>query len=256
MDTNVNQSYSEEVEIDLGEILGLMLHYAWLIVLSAVVAGVIGFCISKFAITPQYKSTTTVYILNKKENNTALATGDLQLASQLTKDYVQMIKSRKVLEEVINILQLEENYDSLTQRVDVTMITDTRMLEITVTDTSPLWAQSIADEIRNVASAHITSVMEIEAVNVVDDANLPTAPSSPSIKKWTAIAFLIGAFLCMAFLLIRLLLDDTIKTGDDVEKYLGLSTLALIPMMDEQEAQKEKVRQDKIIQSSEEDMED
>ena len=173
----------------------------------------------------------------------------MQLASQLTKDYAQLIKSRSVLEKVIVNLELEDSYSSLNNRVSVTTPTDSRILAITVTDPSPLEAQIIANEIRTVASEQITDVMNIDAVNTVDEADLPKLPASPSIKKWTALGFLIGAFICIAVLLIRFLLDDTVKTSEDVERFLGMSTLAMIPLTDEQEAQKEKTRQEKIIQS-------
>lgn len=247
METTANNSYSDEIEIDLGEILMLMWHYLWLIALSAVLAGVIGFAVSKFAVTPLYESSTRVYILDKKDSNASLTYSDLQLASQLTKDYAEMIKSRKVLEQVITNLKMDETYGALLERVKVaSAAADSRILAITVTDPSPLWAQRISDEIRNVASQHITDVMDIEAVNIVDTANLPESPSSPNVMKWTAIAFILGAFVSIAVLIIRFMLDDTVKTTEDVEKFLNLSTLAMIPLMDEQEAQKEKVRQEKI----------
>lgn len=254
MEVSANNSYagssnSDEIEIDLGEVLMLMWHYMWLIVISAVVGAAIGFCISKFAITPMYESSTQVYIINDRDSSAALTTSDLQLGSQLSKDYAVIIKSRYVLEQAIENLQMDEKYSSLAQRVTVTNSADTRILKITVSDPSPLWAQTIANEIRECASSHIASVTGVEAVRVFDYADLPDSPASPSISKWTMLGFLVGAFLCMAFILIRFLLDDTVKTGDDVEKYLGLSTLAMIPLMDEQEAQKEKVRQEKIIQS-------
>lgn len=254
METNTNNSYSDEIEIDLGEVLMLMLHNLWIIVLCAIIGGIICFCISKFAITPLYESSTQVYILNEKDSNTALTSSDLQLGSQLTKDYAELIKSRSVLEKVIENLQLNETYGSLLERVAVSNTADTRILKITATDPEPLWAQSIADEIRNVASDHIINVMGIEAVNVVDYANLPILPASPSIKKWTAIGVLVGAFLCMVVILIRFLLDDTVKTSEDVEKFLNMSTLAMVPMMDAEEAVKEKAREQKIIKSNEADM--
>ena len=253
MEVNANQynqyDSKQEIEIDLVEILLYLWHYVWIIAICAVATGGIGFCISKFAVVPMYESSTKVYILNKKDSSAALTTGDLQLASQLTKDYAQMITSRSVLETVIDKLQLEETYESLEKRVAVTTPSDTRILAIMVTDPSPLWAQTIADEIRSVASERITNVMDVEAVNTVDYADLPTYPASPSVKKWTAIGFVLGAFVCIVVLFIRFIMDDTIKTGDDVERYLGLSTLALIPMMNVEEGQKEKVRQEKLIKT-------
>lgn len=104
------------------------------------------------------------------------------------------------------------------------------MLSITVTDTDPMLAMEIANSIREAAALHIKSVMDIEAVNVVDMANLPTDKANPSVFKWTLIGSLIGAFVVMAIVIVVYILDDTIKNSDDVEKYLGLSTLALIPL--------------------------
>lgn len=247
---NNTNSYSDEVEIDLGEIVMLMWHYLWLIIIGAVIVAVVGFCISKFAITPMYESSTQVYIINDKETDTALTTSDMQLGSYLSKDYAVIITSRDVLEQVIENLQLEEKYESLAKRVAVVNSTDTRILKITVTDPSPLWAQTLANEIRECASNHIAGLLGVEAIKVFDKAYLPDSPSSPNIRNWTLIGFLIGAILCMAIILIRFLLDDTIKTADDIEKYLSMSTLASIPVIDEEEGQKEKIRQEKLTKSS------
>ena len=232
METNVMEN--DEIEIDLREVFFCLLHRLWLIVLVAMLCGGIGFCISQFLIAPTYESTTQIYILNKQNENT-VTYSDVQLGSQLTKDYAELIKSRYVLESVIDELQLVQNeepisYETLLNKVNVSTPQDTRMLSIKVTDTDPMLAMEICNCIREVASDHIKSVMDIEAVNVVDEANLPTKKAGPSVAKWTLLAALIGAFLVMAVVIIIYIMDDTIKTSDDVEKYLGLSTLALIPL--------------------------
>ena len=226
-----NMQEEDVVEIDLQEIFMLVIHWLWLIVLCGIVTGILGFVISYFVITPQYESTTKVYILNKQNTNT-LTYSDVQLGTQLTKDYAQLIKSRTVLEKVIETCTLDESYGGFNSRVKVETLSDTRIIAITVTDTDPLRAQLLANEIRKVASEHIKNVMDIQAVNVAEEANLPEAPSSPNILKWTAIGLLLGAFLCLAIIVVRFLLDDTIKTSDDVERYLELSTLAMIPVIE------------------------
>ena len=229
-----NVENNDVVEIDLMEIFGLMLHRLWLIILCAVAAGAVGYAVSRFVLTEQYESTTRIYVLNRQNDDTLTYT-DVQLGTQLTKDFREIIKSRYVLEQVIDICGLADSSGSLGSRVSVDTQTDTRIVTITVTDTDPARAQYIANELREAAAERIKSVMDIQAVNVVDEANLPTAPSAPSVTKWTAIGFLSGAFLCMAVVLIQFLLDDTIKTSDDIEKYLGLSTLGMIPMREEKE---------------------
>lgn len=233
------QENDDVVEIDLQEVLGMLLHWLWLILLCGIITGALGFAISYFVITPQYESTTKVYILNKNESNT-LTYSDVQLNTQLTKDYTQLITSRTVLDQVIATCQLEEGYGAFSKRISVETLTDTRIIAITVTDENPAYAQLLANEIRKVASEHIKNVMDIQAVTIVDEANLPLAPSEPSVPKWTLFGLMGGIFLCAAVLVIRFLLDDTIKTSDDIEKYLGLSTLAMIPIIDENEKKNKK----------------
>ena len=229
-----NVENNDVVEIDLMEILGLMLHRLWLIILCAVAAGAAGYAVSRFVLTEQYESTTRIYVLNRQNDDTLTYT-DVQLGTQLTKDFREIIKSRYVLEQVIDICGLQDTSGSLASRISVDTQSDTRIVTITVTDTDSARAQYVANELREAAAERIKNVMDIQAVNVVDEANLPTAPSAPSVTKWTAIGFLLGAFLCMAVVLIQFLLDDTIKTSEDIEKYLGLSTLGMIPLREEKE---------------------
>mgnify|MGYP002678811071 FL=1 len=167
---------------------------------------------------------------------------DVQLGSQLTKDYAELINSRYVLEEVIQELALDMDYDVLLKKVSVSTPTDTRIVSITVEDSDPVMAMNIANAIREAASDHIQNVMDIEAVNVVETANMPTEKAGPSVVKWSLIGGIIGVLLVSAIVIIQYLMDDTIKTSDDVEKYLGLSTLALIPVAVEETENKKKKR--------------
>lgn len=221
---------TENIEIDLREIFGVLLHRLWIIIVAALVCGAVAFMYSFFIITPQYQSTTKVYILNKQNASGSVTYSDVQLSSTLSKDYEQLVTSRYVIEGVIKELNLDETYESLVGRVSASNATDTRIIAITVTDPDPAQAQRMANSVRDLAAKHITEVMDIEAVNVVDQANLPDSPVSPSISKWTIIGALIGIIISAAVIIIQHLLDDTIKTSEDVEKYLGLSTLALIPV--------------------------
>lgn len=238
---NVSSRDDDVIEIDLLEIADLLWHRAWLIVMCMIAGAVLGFGISRFLITEQFESTTKVYILNKNDNNT-LTYSDVQLGSQLTKDYAVLIKSRDVLEQVMEDCGLSESYGAFSKRVNVETLSDTRIIAITVTDPMPVNAQILANRIREVAADHIKNVTDVQAVNVAEEANLPESPASPNVFKWTAISALLGAFLCAVVILVHFMLDDTIKTSDDVEKYLGLSTLGMIPMKEEPEKYKRSPR--------------
>lgn len=237
-----NHREYDAIEVDLLEIISVLFSRFWIILGSGLLAAVVGFVISMFILTPTYESTTKIYILNKSESTT-VTYSDVQMGTQLTKDYAELINSRYVLEEVIKILSLSEmEYRELLDKVSVHTPTDTRIVSITVTDTNPQQAMDIANCIREVAGEHIQNVMDIDAVNVVEEANMPTTKAGPSIPKWTLIGGALGAFLVCVIILVHYLLDDTIKTSEDVEKYLGLSTLALIPMAEDESNVKQRTK--------------
>lgn len=234
------------IEIDLQEMFGLLLHWLWLILICGTVTGLVGFLLSSIVITPQYESTTSVYILSKNEN-ASLTYNDTQLATQLTKDYEELITSRYVLEQVLKQFGLEEQYyyDGLSKKISVENVSGTRIINITIKDSDPLMAQELANAIREVSAERITSVMSIEAVNVVDEANLAVEPSEPSVPKWTLIGAVLGMFLTAAAVIIRFLMDDTIKSSDDIENYLALSTLAMIPEAEQEGKKKPRKHREK-----------
>ena len=239
-----NKNNNDVIEIDLLEIMGLLFSRWLLILLVGITTALIGFAISFFVIAPTYESTTKIYILNKNESQN-VTYSDMQLGTQLTKDYSELINSRYVLEEVIQKLRLNLDYQGLKEKVSVSSPTDTRIVAITVTDKDPVEAMNIANAIRESASNHIGNVMDIDAVNVVESANMPTKKAGPSYLKWTVIAGMLGVLFVCAMVLIKYLLDDTIKTSEDVERYLGLSTLAIIPIIENEADSKKKRKKGK-----------
>ena len=179
------------------------------------------------------KQREKIYVLDKESGSGGQSTyTDLQVGSQLTKDYAELITSRTVIEKVIADNHLESVYDykAFLKKVEVNTPTDTRIVSITVTDTNPALAQALADDIRVEASDLIINTMQINAVNTYEVANLPTEKSAPSCSKWALIGALLGALLVGGTVTLQYILDDTIKTSEDIEQYLGLSTLALIPL--------------------------
>ena len=161
-----------------------------------------------------------------------MTSSDLQTGTQLTQDYMELIKSRTVLEEVISVLNLDMTTDELASMVTTTNTENTRILTIQVENEDPELAREIADALRESASTKIKEIMDIEAVNTIEEANLPQEPSSPSVMKNTAIGGMLGIVLAVGVLVLIYILDDTIKTPDDVENYLGLNVLTSIPIQE------------------------
>ncbi len=225
---------ADVMTIDLFEVFQVIWHWLWLIVLVALACGTAAYAFSKFVLPEEFESTTKIYVLDKSGaggTNSQSTYSDLQVGMQLTKDYVELIKSRTVLEAVMKDNHLDQTYtyEQFAEMVNVQTPTDTRIVTITVTNHDPALAQKLADDIRKRSGELIINTMQIDAVNTYEKANYPDRKSAPSCGRWAAVAALIGALAVSAVVIARYLLDDTIKTSDDVEKYLGLSNLALIP---------------------------
>lgn len=239
----------EEMEIDLRELFYLLLGKLHVILLAAILGIVTGLFVSIVIMTPKYQSSTSIYVLNKQDDST-LTYSDLQTGTQITKDYTELVTSRTVMEKVINRLNLNNAYDDmenigykgLAEMVNVSNKTDTRIITITITDTNPVRARDIADAVREAAADHIKAVMDIQAVNVVDSAEIPQTAISPNVVKNAALGGLILFVLACGIIVMWHLFDDTIKTPDDVEKYLSISVLGTIPYEEEFAEEKKKKR--------------
>ena len=238
METNLQNE--EEIEIDMGELLRYLAGKAGYIILTALAFAVLALAVTTFCMTPLYTSTTKMYVLNRQTNE-GVTSSDLQSSTYLTKDYMEMIRSRTVIEAVIADLNLNSTYEDVLGQIDVSAASDTRVIAISVTDKDPYEARDIANAVRNAAAAHIQSVMNTEAVTVVDEANIPTKKSSPSTIKNVAIAGGFGLFLALIVCVVLYLMNDKVTTAEDVERYLGLSVLASMPL-EEEEVRRKKAR--------------
>lgn len=233
------QQNNDEMEIDLLELFHVLWSKALVILLSAAAVGLAAMLVTQIFLTPQYQSTTKMYILTQQNNDT-VTSSDLQASEQLTQDCAEMIQSRQVAESVISQLGLDLTAGGLLEKVTVTTSVDTRIVTIDVQDEDPYLARDIANALRRIAADTIQDVMNIEAANVFEEANIPEEPVSPSEIKNTLIGVFLGFVIALAAVIISYLTNDTIRTSEEVERYLHLSTLGIIPLAEGEVKNKKK----------------
>ncbi len=214
------------VEINLAEVGRAIFHRIWLVILAGVVAGAVAFAISRFFITPVYTSTAQVIVLTDDSKSSSLA--NLQASAQLTSDYAQLMTSPTVLRETIQDLNLTMEEDALKKRITITNPTNTRILIITASDPDPERAQRIVNAISQNGSEYITQTLGVTTPNI-SGGEVADKPSSPNVKKNTAVGLLIGVLLAIVWIVVSMIVNDTMTTEDDVEKYLNLTVLASVP---------------------------
>lgn len=218
---------SFEDEINLVWLFYALLKRIWLIIIVAVIFACGTATYTFFRIQPTYTSTSTMLVLTKETTLTSLA--DLQLGSQLTKDYTVLIASRPVLEEVIVNLDLDMNYKQLRQRVAFENPEDTRILMISVTLNDAKMAKTVVDELAVVASEFIADKMEVAPPKIIEEGEVSGTKTGPNMSKNALIGFVAGAVLVCVIIVIMELMDDSIQTEEDIEKYLEVPMLALVP---------------------------
>lgn len=240
----MEQRNSEVVEIDVKELYFVLLHKIWVIILIGLLGTLSVGAISNFLIKPTYTSSTSVYVINRQDEN-KMTYSDIQTGTQLTKDYMILVKSRPVTEQVIKNLNLNMTSEQLYKMIQVNTPQDTRILEITVKNHDPNMAKMLADAIAEVSSERMVSVMEMEKVNVMEQGNLPTDPSSPNVIKNAILGGLLGVILASFILIVVNLMNDSIRTSEDIEKYLGITTLGTIPLEEGSNKKRLKIKQNK-----------
>ncbi len=238
-----NNTIKDKDEIDLLELLRALKRRLWLLLLAAAIGGCAVGAYSKLILTPQYTSTAMLYVLSKETTLTSLA--DLQIGSQLTKDYRIIMTSRPVLEKVIDSLGLQISYRELRRKLSIDNPTESRILTVTVQDPDPKLAKLMVDEVAYTASDYIGDIMEMVPPKMIEDGEAVPVPVSPDNKKNAIIGALAGAALVCGLTFLEVILNDTIRTDEDVSKYLELTVLASVPERDEESKAKEKYRQEK-----------
>ena len=231
----------DEIEIDLWELFLEFRKHILGIVLAGLIGGILGFGISKIAITPTYTSTSMIYVMGSENIISSLA--DLQIGAQLTQDYKVLVTSRSVMEKVVDELGLDFDYKRLRRKIGLNNPNNTRILQISVTDTDPVRAKRITDSVAKCASEYIAEIMEQDPPKIIEYGEIPTQKTAPSNTKNGLIGALLGVLCVMGFLTINVLMNDSVKTEDDIRRAIGSSVLAVVPMhSDEMDTKKHKHR--------------
>ena len=223
-----SEAEDDESEIDLLEIGSVLLDKLHYIIFFFLLGAVILNAFSYFAIHPTYSSTSSIYIVTASGGNVVDLT-DLNIGTNLKNDYKELIMSYPVLDRVSEKLGLDYNTSQMQKLITIENPADTRILKLVCTAQTPELARDIANTLADVAVEYLPDTMKTDAPTIAQRARLPEGIAAPSYKKYTLIGGLIGALLAIVYFIIRHLMDDTIRTAEDMEKYFGVAPLTTIP---------------------------
>ena len=238
MDERIINKQNEENEIDLSRMLGALVSKAWLLGIVAVVCAIATFLGTLFLVTPKYQSTAKFYVNNSSWSSLgevtleSISTGDISAARGLVKTYIVILNTRETLSDVIDYAGVNLTYGQLRGMVTAQAVNDTEVFEVVVTSPDPVEAEKIANAIGYILPNRIKDIVDGTSAKLVEAAVVATSPSSPSYTKNTMIGCLLGLVLTAALIILRELLDITIRTEEDVSLSCSHPVLAAVPNME------------------------
>lgn len=223
----VQSRQDDEIEIDLKEIFYLLLSHWKSIFLAMLIGAAIFGAYHTFLLKPSYQADASIYITS---TDSMISFSDLQLSAALTDDYANIIKSRTVLNRVIDELDLNLNYKQLGALISVDNPDSTHIVDIKVICDDPELSRNITNALMNISVDQIYQVIGSGEPTVIDYAMAEAVQDvTPSLKKYLMLGALLGALIVCAIVVLRMLTDTTLKTVDDIDRYLHLPVLAAVP---------------------------
>ncbi|CYU30263.1 Wzz/FepE/Etk N-terminal domain-containing protein [Streptococcus suis] len=223
----MNNQEANAIEIDVLFLLKTIWRKKFLILLTAVLTAGLAFVYSSFLVTPQYESTTRIYVVSQNvEAGAGLTNQELQAGTYLVKDYREIILSQDVLTQVATELNLKE---SLKEKISVSIPVDTRIVSISVRDADPNEAARIANSLRTFAAQKVAEVTKGSDVTTLEEAVPAEAPTTPNTKRNILLGLLAGGILATGLVLVMEVLDDRVKRPQDIEEVMGLILLGIVP---------------------------
>lgn len=216
-------------EIDLFEVLRLLKKKMIFIIIAGVLSGAAGFYVTNRFMVPEYESSATMIVNTRIDQNSMVTNDQITSAENLVDTYAIIIQSGRVLNPVIDKLKLNTNYNVLQQKITVSQINDTQVMRIAVRDPDPDKAFRIIKEIVNTAPDIIIDTVEAGSVKTIERPTVTAFPVTPNVKMNVFLSFVIGIIVSIFFVIVKLMMDNTIKSENDIQIYLELPVLGVIP---------------------------
>lgn len=218
--------------MEILEILTLIKRKMWLIVIITVISTIISALISIFFLTPSYQADISLYVSKQAGNiESSVVYSDIMVSTQLVKDYREFAKSRLVTSTVIERMNLGKiTATQMAKKIGVHLKNDTRIIQITVEDTSPYMARDIANKVGDVFQEKVIELMDVQNVQIIDRAQTPQNPFKPNIRLNIAIATFVGLMISILLALSLEYFNNKINTSDDIKKMFDIPVIGSIPV--------------------------
>lgn len=225
---DINDESTIGFELSIFEILTLLKRNLKLIITLTIVSGALAWGFSKFLIAPTYQSSATVFI-QPKVNENSVSYNDLLTNQKLIDTYTQIAKSNLVINQVYPSFQGEGlSKEDIISAISVASIKDTEIIKFSVVTKDPNLSQMITNKIVGVFIDKVNNIMQLDNLKIIDTAISNDEPVGPATLRNGIIGALVGLMAAIGIIFLRYLLNNTFKSAQDVERYLGVPVLGEI----------------------------
>ena len=234
---NDNLNNQDEYSIDVVLLFSILRKNLALLIIAAIIGGGLSFSITKYIIPEKYKATATVIINNRASDSQYIYPSEIQSSQDLAQLYSIIIKADGVLEQVRESLNIDISNEDLKKAIDVSLVGDTQVVEISCVSTNPDYALDLVAKFVEYSKPMILEKVEAGSVKDLNEPALSNngRPVSPSKKKNTALGFLGGLFIATAVVILKEMFNTTFKTEAEVTNTLGIPVLGVVPFVERKE---------------------
>ena len=222
-----------EIEIDIGRLFRAVADKAWLVALTSVISALLAFLITFTFVTPMYQSSAMFYVNNSAfslgDASLSISSGDLTTSRGLVDSYIVILNTRETLAEVLEYAGSSRSFSELKNMIEAGAVNDTEIFKITVTSPDPAEAEQLASAIAATLPDRIAGIIEGTSAKVVDNAVLPSKPSSPSYSMNIVLGFLVGFLAVVGLIAIREMFDIAVRSDEDIADICDYPVLATVP---------------------------
>ncbi len=230
---NGDEFMNEESSIDLSQIFYVLAKRKSIIIVITLIFTIISGVISFFVISPVYESKVTVIVGKADTNKYSDQYDDVMMYQNLTKTYSAIATSSNIESKAAKILGNGMTAAELDNLITVTPETGTQIIDIIAHDNN---AQDALDEVTALSNSFMDNAQYVYnggKITIMDKGELPKSPVKPRKTLNIAITFILGLMVSTGISFLLEYMDSTIKTPDDIKRYLDLPVLGTIPMDNE-----------------------
>ena len=217
---------NEEMEIDLGELFGMLKSHYKAIIICVLLGELLMGLVTVFLMDRKYEAAARIYP-KPEVSDGAIDNTQISANNQMVNNYVEMIRGNNIQNQVATALGI--SFSEVNSSVSVSNVSDTQIIRIGATTTDPELSKQIVDQVVTTFTTEASETLNINNIAVIDEATVPTSPVSPNLNMNIIIGALVGGVVCVGYIFIRFMMDTRIHNKEEAEKYLDIPCLGSIP---------------------------